>query len=134
MDLNSTYNNIISSDTTTLGGTTVLRTSNVLQWEPRTDRIHYARCRGDAKDDENTMRSVASLLARPFDPIGLVPLHIASSVDYERISLAWYEVVRYSSTRTATVVEEMGGTIAVSGKRALLQVCPTLGWIPYCDL
>ena len=27
---------------------------------------------GGAKDDEKTMRSVASLLARPFDPIGLL--------------------------------------------------------------
>ena len=27
---------------------------------------------GGAKDDESTMRSVASLLARPFDPIGLL--------------------------------------------------------------
>ena len=62
VDLHSTYENIISSDTTTLG----------VQWEPRTDRIHYARCRGGAKDDESTMRSVASLLARPFDPIGLL--------------------------------------------------------------
>ena len=62
VDLHSTYENVVSSDTTTLG----------VQWEPRTDRIHYARCRGGAKDDENTMRSVASLLARPFDPIGLL--------------------------------------------------------------
>ena len=32
VDLHYTYNNIISCDTTTLG----------VQWEPRTDRIHYA--------------------------------------------------------------------------------------------
>ena len=36
VDLHSTFENIVSSDTTTLG----------VQWEPRTDRIHYARCRG----------------------------------------------------------------------------------------
>ena len=81
------------------------------------------------------MRSVASFARETFRPDwAFVPLHIASSVDNERMSLAWYEVVRYSSTRTATAVEEMGGPFAISGKCALLQVCATLGWIPYCDL
>ena len=81
------------------------------------------------------MRSVASLLARPFHPIGLLsPFILQAGDDNERMSLAWYEVVRYSSKKCATTVEEMGGTIAVPGKCALLQVCTTLGWIPYCDL
>ena len=45
VDLHSTYNSIVSSDTTLLG----------VQWEPRTDRIHYARCRGGAKDDRSSI-------------------------------------------------------------------------------
>ena len=75
---------------------------------------------GGAKDDENTMRSVAFLLASFRPDRAFVPLHIASSHDNERMSLAWYEVVGYSSMNTATTVEEMGGTIAVHGKCALL--------------
>ena len=62
VELHSTFENIVSSYTTMLG----------VQWEPRTDCIHYARCRWVAKGDENTMHSVASLLARPFDQIGLL--------------------------------------------------------------
>ena len=54
---------LYSSDTTTLG----------VQWEPRTDRIHYARCRGGAKDDEKHYEECVHLCSQdPFDPIGLL--------------------------------------------------------------
>ena len=36
VDLHSAYDNIVSSDTTMLG----------VQWEPKTDRIHYAQWPG----------------------------------------------------------------------------------------
>ena len=62
VDLHSSEDNVISADTSTLG----------VQWEPRTDRIHYSRCKNIAKENENTMTSVASLLAKPFDPLGLL--------------------------------------------------------------
>ena len=60
VDLHSSETNVISADTSTLG----------VQWEPKTDRIHYSHCKDVAKDNENTMTSVASLLAKPFDLLG----------------------------------------------------------------
>ena len=62
VDLHSSEENIISADTSTLG----------VQWEPKTDCIHYSRCKNIASENENTMTSVASLLAKPFDPLGLL--------------------------------------------------------------
>ena len=62
VDLHSSENNVISADTSTLG----------VQWEPKTDYIHYSRCKNIAEENENTMTSVASLLAKPFDPLGLL--------------------------------------------------------------
>ena len=108
IDLHPMLNNIISSDTSTLG----------VQWEPRTDLIHYAQFSWGAKDDDNTMCSVASLLARTFDPIGLLS-PFASKNGHERISLAWYEMDQHSSTRIAAKVEEVGGAVAMPGNRAL---------------
>ena len=62
VDLHSSEDNVISADTSTLG----------VQWEPKTDCIHYARYKNIAKENKNTMTSVASLLAKPFDPLGLL--------------------------------------------------------------
>ena len=80
------------------------------------------------------MRSVASLLARPFDPIGLLSPFILQArlimKDCHLLGMKWSDTL---PQELQPRLEEMGGTIAVSGKRALRQVCPTLGWIPYCD-
>ena len=62
VDLHSSEDNVISADTSTLG----------VQWEPKMDCIHYSRCKSIAIENKNTMTSVASLLAKPFDPLGLL--------------------------------------------------------------
>ena len=62
VDLHASEENIISSDTTTLG----------IQWDPSRDLIHYSKCSKMAEENKNTMVSVASLLAKPFDPLGLL--------------------------------------------------------------
>ena len=51
-----------SSDTSTLG----------VLWKPKEDVIHFSKCSNDAELNKNTMRSVAQLLARPFDPLGIL--------------------------------------------------------------
>ena len=62
VDLHSSKENVISSDTTTLG----------VQWDPKKDLIHYSKCSKISSENNNTMVSVASLLAKPFDPLGLL--------------------------------------------------------------
>ena len=62
VDLHSSEENVVSSDTTTLG----------IQWDPNRDVIHYSKCSNIANENKNTMVSVASLLAKPFDPLGLL--------------------------------------------------------------
>ena len=74
VDLHSSETNVLSADTSTLG----------VQWEPKTDRIHYSRCKDVANENENTMTSVASLLAKPFDPLGQLSSFIfASTLHHE---------------------------------------------------
>ena len=62
VNLHSSEENIVSSDTTTLG----------VQWDPGRDLIHYSKCSKISFENKNTMVSVASLLAQPFDPLGLL--------------------------------------------------------------
>ena len=62
VDLHSSEENVVSSDTMTLG----------IQWDPNKDLIHYSKCSKISCENKNTMVSVASLLARPFDPLGLL--------------------------------------------------------------
>ena len=52
----------VSADISTLG----------VQWQPHTDRIHFSKCANAAAENRNTKTCVASLLARPFDPLGLI--------------------------------------------------------------
>ena len=66
VDLHSSEENIISSDTTTLG----------IQWDLSRDLIHYSKCSKMAEKNKNMMVCVASLLAKPFDPLGLLSLFI----------------------------------------------------------
>ena len=62
VDFHASEENVVSSDTTTLG----------IQWDPKRDLIHYSKCSKIADENKNTMVSVASLLAKPFDPLGLL--------------------------------------------------------------
>ena len=62
VDLHSSEENVVSSDITTLG----------IQWDPKKDLIHYSKCSKISCENKNNMVSVASLLAKPFDPLGLL--------------------------------------------------------------
>ena len=62
VDFHASEENVVSSDTTTLG----------IQWDPKRDLTHYSKCSKIADENKNTMVSVASLLAKPFDPLGLL--------------------------------------------------------------
>ena len=63
VDLHSSEENVVSSDSTALG----------TQWDPKKDLIHYSKCSKISCKNKNTMVSVASLLGKPFDPLGLLP-------------------------------------------------------------
>ena len=53
---------LVSSVTATLG----------VQWDPNKDIITFAKNARDHLTNEDTMTSVASLLAKPFDPAGIM--------------------------------------------------------------
>ena len=62
VDLHSSEENVVFSDTTTLG----------IQWDPKKDLIHYSKCSKISCENKNNMVSVASLLEKPFDLLGLL--------------------------------------------------------------
>ena len=77
-DLHSSEENIVSSDTTTLG----------VQWDPRRDLIHYSKCYKISWENKNTMLSVSSLLAQPFYPLGfLSPFILRARIILEQCHL-----------------------------------------------
>ena len=61
VDVHGSQENVYSSDISTLG----------VQWQPKKDVIHFSKCKDMGSENRNTMTSVASLLAKPFDPMGL---------------------------------------------------------------
>ena len=47
-----------------------------IRWDPGTDRLTFRRYAGIGLSNEDTKTSVASLLAKPFDPLGLISPYI----------------------------------------------------------
>ena len=64
VDLHSSEDKVVSTDTSTLG----------VQWEPKTDCIHYSRCKNIAKENENTMTSVCFFTCKTFRSVRTVYL------------------------------------------------------------